>query len=163
MKWIIIIILVIVTLAGVLYLIGYFLPVKHQATYSVRLKASPAEVWNLITDYKNYQTWRRGLKSVVMDDANHWTETTDNGVIHYEAEIVKPNEVLATRIINKDLPFGGNWILAIAPAGNETQLTITENGEVYNPFFRFMAKYIFGHEATLRQYGEDLSKKINAE
>ena len=46
------------------------------------------------------------------------------------------------------------WTYEIAPAPNGTTLTITEDGEVYNPIFRFMSRFVFGHEATMASYLE---------
>jgi hypothetical protein len=160
MKWVIIVLVVIVAVVAIVYLIGYFMPVKHKAMYSVRVNAQPAEVWKAITDYHGYSTWRKGLKNVVVTDEKHWTETSGDGTIHFEGEMVKPNEVFISRITNKNLPFGGAWYYELVPEGNETKLIITEEGEVYNPVFRVMSKYVFGHETTLRKYGADLTEKF---
>jgi hypothetical protein len=161
MKWIIIIVVAIVALVAILYLIGYFMPVKHMAAHTVILKASPENVWKILVDHQGYEQWRRDVKKVVVTDAWHWTEKSGNGTIHYEGEVITLNASLISRITNKDLPFGGYWTFKLVPAGADTQLTITENGEVYNPVFRFMSKYIFGHEATLKNYAADLSDRIN--
>jgi hypothetical protein len=39
-------------------------------------------------------------------------------------------------------------------------LRITEDGEVYNPLFRFMARFIFGYEATIGSYMSALEKRF---
>ena len=36
------------------------------------------------------------------------------------------------------------------------RLTITEDGEVYNPFFRFMSRFVFGQTATLDEFVRNL-------
>jgi hypothetical protein len=41
-----------------------------------------------------------------------------------------------------------------------TQITITERGEVYNPIFRFMSRYVFSHHATIDAYLTALGKKL---
>src|SRR5688500_6326445 len=105
MKWIIIIVVVIVALVAIFYLIGYFMPVKHTSIHTVVLKDSPENIWKVLTDYKGYEQWRRDIKNVVVTDSRHWTEKSGNGTIQYEAEIVRPNEFLISRIMNKDLPF----------------------------------------------------------
>ena len=38
---------------------------------------------------------------------------------------------------------------------------ITENGEVYNPLFRFMSRFVFGHTATIDKYLEDLGQVLH--
>jgi uncharacterized membrane protein len=162
MKWIIILVVVIVLLIAIVYLIGYFLPVTHQAVHIVKLKHAPGMVWSVITDRKNFPAWRKGLKKVDVQDGKHWTEESGDGTISYEEESAVVNQIMVTRIANKDLPFGGSWTFELKPDEGGAQLTITENGEVYNPIFRFMSKYVFGHQATLHQYADDLSRKLNA-
>jgi len=43
---------------------------------------------------------------------------------------------------------------------DRTEVTITEDGEVYNPIFRFMSAYVFGHTATIEQYLTDLESRV---
>jgi len=45
-------------------------------------------------------------------------------------------------------------------ADRGTVLGITEHGEIYNPLFRFMARYVFGHEATLTAYLDGIQRKV---
>lgn len=161
MKWLLIIVIAIIVLIALMYLIGYFLPVKHVAIRSIVLNAAPEEVWKVLYDHSQYPSWRSDLKKVVVKGEKNWTETSSNGTLDFESEIVRPNEMFHARIMNKDLPFGGAWTYELRSNEKGTELTITENGEVYNPVFRFMSKYIFGHEATLKKFGKDLTKKIN--
>jgi hypothetical protein len=68
-------------------------------------------------------------------------------------EQLVPDRMLVGRIANTDLPFGGAWTYELTPAGEGlTTLRITEDGEVYNPIFRFVSRFVMGHEATMKQY-----------
>ncbi len=58
------------------------------------------------------------------------------------------------------MPFGGTWTFDIEPAGTGTQLTITEDGIVRNPIFRFVSRFVFGHYKTQETYLRDLAKKF---
>jgi hypothetical protein len=42
------------------------------------------------------------------------------------------------------------------PAAGGTTLTVVERGEVYNPVFRFVSRYVIGHTRTLDAYFADL-------
>jgi hypothetical protein len=53
------------------------------------------------------------------------------------------------RIADPDQPFGGTWAFELASEGAGTRVTITENGEVYNPIFRFMSRFVFSETSTL--------------
>jgi hypothetical protein len=59
---------------------------------------------------------------------------------------------MVTRIADPEQPFGGTWTFELAPADGGTRLTITERGEVYNPIFRALGRFVFGHTATIDQY-----------
>jgi len=54
--------------------------------------------------------------------------------------------------------LSGSWEYVFAPAAGGTVLTITEKGEVSNPLFRFMSRYIFGQTATIDTYLKSLAK-----
>jgi hypothetical protein len=67
---------------------------------------------------------------------------------------------LTTSIVNKQLPYGGSWSYDFAPANGGTMLTVVEHGEVYNPFFRFVSRYVIGHNRTIETYFSDLRKSV---
>jgi hypothetical protein len=69
---------------------------------------------------------------------------------------------MVTRIADSKLPFGGTWAYEIVPASNSCTLTITEDGEVYNPLFRFVSRFVIGHTATLDGYLKALSTKLGS-
>ena len=66
-----------------------------------------------------------------------------------------------TRIATLALPSAGAWTYELTPTSGGCTLTITENGEVYNPMFRFIANYMIGHTSTIEKYLDDLGKKIH--
>ena len=81
--------------------------------------------------------------------------------ITYEVvESVAPSR-WTTRIADPDLPFGGTWTYVITPLpdGGST-LTITEHGDVSNPIYRFVSRFVIGHTATLDKYLHSLAKKF---
>ncbi|AYB33555.1 LIC10604 family protein [Chryseolinea soli] len=162
MKWIIIILFAIVVVVAIIFLIGYFMPIKHQATVRQTFNAvAPLQLWQVITTPKDYAQWRRDLKNLEVIDDLHWKETSEHGdVIAYEGQVIKETEVFMTKIATKGLPFGGTWTFTLKAVDGGTELTITENGEVYNPLFRFMSKFVFGHDATLKTYLKNLNHHL---
>jgi len=70
-----------------------------------------------------------------------------------------PPARLVTKIADK-LPYGGMWTYELAPDGPGTSLRITEDGEVYNPIFRFVSRFVMGHTATIDASLRDLGKKL---
>ena len=151
-----------VALVLIVTVIGYLLPVAHVASSDRTLAAPPDTIFALISTPVDFPKWRSDVKTVdilpAVDGKPRFRENGSNGPITMEiTEQVAPRR-LVTRIVDTDLAFGGTWIFELTPAGAGTAVRITENGEVYNPFFRFMARYVFGHTATQQSYLNDLEK-----
>lgn len=148
-------------------IIGWLLPIEHTASRSVELNATPTEVWNVIRNIEAFPKWRPNIKSVEklpnQNGLPAWREIDNSGDnIEYMILEEKAPQLLINKIISKELPFGGGWTFDLKPfASGRCVLTITENGEVYNPFFRFMSKFILGHTATMEKYLEALQKKLD--
>lgn len=165
MKIALTVVVVVVALILVVIAIGFALPANHLARTKTTFKASPEQVWAAITDIENFPSWRSDVKSVSLSPEStgkpKWVENGSNGKISYEhTESVRPSR-LRVRLTDESLPFGGTWTYELVPAVGGTELTITEDGIVRNPLFRFMSRYVFGHYSTQEKYLGDLAKKLN--
>jgi hypothetical protein len=113
-----------------------------------------------------YTSWRPGVKSLQRhadrDGRPAWTEDVSGMKIPLYFERMERPSLLAARIADPSLPFGGTWTYRIAPAAGGSEVTITEDGEVYNPFFRFMSRFVFGHAATLDEFVKNLESRAGA-
>jgi uncharacterized protein YndB with AHSA1/START domain len=165
MKWLLFALLVVVSTVIIVLVVGWMLPVSHVASRSASLNATPETVWRTITDVDAFPTWRSGVRKVerLPDRNGHqvWAEDGTTGRITLAVERSEPPHTLVTRIADPDLPFGGTWTYRITPTANGCTLTITENGEIYNPVFRAMARFVFGYESTMAAYLDGL-KKVDA-
>lgn len=144
----------------VVLLVGWSLPVKHRATSEATVRASPQSLYRLITDVDRFPEWRSSVKRIepVPDSAGRkrFREVGGDGTILYEIASAVPDQRLVIRIADRSLPFGGSWTYELIPRGDSTTLRITEDGEVYNPVFRFVSRFIFGHTATIEKYLADV-------
>ena len=165
MKWLAIILGVIVALVVIVVGVGYMLPTAHVAVGSAQFHKPAAEVFRIITDVGSAATWRKDVKRVDVLPPNGnrlaWRETTKYDVVNYEGEVVHTPQPdvpgrFISRVVSKDLPFGGEWIIDVAANGDASVVMVRENGEVYNPFFRFVSKYVMGHNATINGYLREL-------
>lgn len=163
MKWVLIVVGAIVAVFALMALIGLFLPVSHQATRNADFQSSRDEVWKILTDFSAYPEWRKEVTSVTKLGERAWEEIDSHGdAIAFEAVVWEAPSKLVTRITTKDLPFGGQWVYELTENNGQCQLSITEEGEVYNPLFRFMSRFIFGHAATLETYLKNLRTRLRA-
>ena len=143
--------------------IGLLLPKRHVVTRSASYRATPEQLFRLISGEQN---WRpdvlRCETSTETDGRVLQRETTRNGeTVTYElAERVEPTSI-QRRIVTKNLPYSGAWSFSLKPEGESTVVRITENGEVYNPVFRFVSRFIVGQTRTIDTYLQNLGKATN--
>jgi hypothetical protein len=74
--------------------------------------------------------------------------------------VSQPPAKLVVRIADPKLPFGGTWTYEITPIAAGSSLRIREDGEVYNPIFRFVSRFVLGQSATIDAYLKSLAKKF---
>jgi len=162
MKWLLVVVLVLASILILIIVIGALLPKKHTVSRTVSLRQPAEAVWSLIS---GPPTWRPDVRNYeelpAHDGRRMWRETDKSGqTIKYEAiESTAPRH-LVVRIADPTLPFGGTWTYDITPSGQSCSLTVTENGEVYNPLFRFVSRFIIGQTATLEAYIKVLNAKL---
>ena len=154
MRWVVIAFVVLLALVAIVTLVGVLLPQGHVATVSRTYAPPMARVFAAISDVQNYPRWRPGVSrvAVLAEQPLRWREEGGNGTIEFERTVNEPPQRQVILIASKDLPFGGRWVFELAPDGAGTRLTITEHGEVYNPIFRFMARFVFGYTKTQQDY-----------
>jgi uncharacterized protein YndB with AHSA1/START domain len=144
--------------------IGYALPVRHRASRAAQFSAGPASLFAAISNVASYPTWRGDVSRVELvpngAGPTRFREIGRNGTILYEVERTEPGRLLVTRIADPSLPFGGTWTYELAPADAGTSLRITEDGEVRNPIFRFVSRFIMGHTANIDRYLADLGRHV---
>lgn len=119
--------------------IGALLPKRHVASRRASYHATPERLFSLIA---GSQDWRPDVVryEVISREGNREVvrETTRNKeTITYEVlDPVAPSS-LKRRIATEKLPYSGTWSYTLEPRGETTIVRITEDGEVYNPVFRF--------------------------
>jgi len=164
MKWVLVVVLALALAAALAALIGSRLAQSHRASLTKAFPAPAEAIWSAITDVEAFPSWRSGVTRVErLPDRNGnpvWIEEGRSGKITLAVERMEAPRLLVGRIADPNLPFGGTWTYEITPDGAGSRLTITENGEIYNPLFRFMARFIFGYEGTIRSYMSSLEKRL---
>ena len=166
MKWLIAVLIALAGIVLIILMVGALLPRGHSSSRTARYQESPVEIWYAITEYSRFPEWRKNIKQVeglpAVNGQPSWRETDSHGnVIPYEVIESTPPQRMVTRIANPKLPFGGTWTYQISSAPDgATVLRITENGEIYNPAFRFVARFFLGYSATQEQYLRDLGNRF---
>ena len=163
MRWVLGVAGVLIVVVVAVVAMGYLLPQSHVASSSARYRASPETLWASLTDVAAFPTWRKGVTRVELlpdENGQHgWREHSGGETITFRIVEMEPPRRLVTRIADENLPFGGRWIYDLAPVDSGTRLTISEQGEIYNPVFRFVSRFVLGYTSTMEGVLRDLGTK----
>jgi len=158
MKWIWIAVGTVVVVVALAALIGAMLPQSHKATRKARYRQPPEALYAVIAGPPD---WRNGVKAHgALPDGRWWEQDAHNNKIAFELVEDRPPNRRTVRIAGKSLPFGGTWTFDITPETDGASLRITENGEIYNVIFRFMARFFFGYTRSMEDQLRDLGRKF---
>ena len=139
MKWILIAIAALGVVVALVAVIGATLPRNHVASRSLAVRRSPEEIWPVIMQ-----------------------ATASSGV---PVDVIQsdPPRRQVTRVKDTEKMFGGTWTITVTPTATGGTLTITEDGWVGNPIFRFVSRYVMGHHATMDGMLKEVAKKFGEE
>lgn len=140
--------------------VGALLPREHVAVAETVLPAEAAWAAEMIRNVERHPEWRggvRGIRNVRRGPAGtDYVEHSQDGEIAFRLVEEQPGARFRSTIADPQLPFGGYWLFRLSPDGAGTRLRIEEHGFVANPIFRFVARFVFGHERNIRRYLADL-------
>lgn len=137
MKWIAFVGVGLIALIAVIAGVGSMLPRTHKASRTLRVKRPPADVWPVVMQV---------------------TQASDVPVDVLDSQ---PPHRLVTRVTEKEKNFGGTWTIDFTPVGEGSTVTITEDGWVANPIFRFVSRLVIGHHATMDGMLKQVAKRLN--
>lgn len=150
-----------VGLVVLMAVIGLFLRPDHVSARSAVIAAPPETVWATLLDVEGQPRWREDLKKVEVlppdGGKRQFREHGGQGTIRYivdeeRAPTTAEPGTLVTRIADEDLPFGGKWIITVERDAGGSKVTVTEDGFVKNPVFRFLSKTVFSLSATQERW-----------
>jgi hypothetical protein len=162
-RWLLYGVVAVVGVIVLITLIGLMLPRKHRATRVARFRQTPETIFAAIA---GSQDWRTGVERREVprrdEEPRRWTEKVGRRDVLFEEVANDPPRLYRTRIADASLPFGGTWTYEISPAADGgCSCRITEDGEVSNPIFRFVGRFLIGHTRTIEEYLRALGMKFD--
>ncbi len=160
-----IILTIIVVIINIPIIGGLFLPKSHKVTKTMFVKYDPENVYLFITNVKEYPKWLHRVKKVEIVSTNpsgltSWQEHYSYGKpMMYQIMEAAPYSDLTIKTANAEAYYVNTWKINIKEVENGTMLTITEDGDIYNPFFRTIAK-LRGTDYSLNEYMADLKEAL---
>ncbi len=161
MKLLLIIVGLLIVFVLVILVVGLLQPVKHSLTRAIHLKQKPEAVFAVLETID----WSSGISKAEplpdRDGKKVWRVTLSWGgmqMIMTQLERVSPTR-LVTMMAKDGGPVFGTWTYQLDAEESGCRVTLTENGELKNPFYRAMAR-LRGLDANIRQTLADLAKKF---
>jgi uncharacterized protein YndB with AHSA1/START domain len=166
-KWTLVCAAAALGLVAIVALVGACLPKAHRASRTTSLPVAPDAIFAAIADVAQYAAWRSDVTRIELlpDEGGRrmFREIGSQGTITYRIEAVDPPSRIVFRIADPSLPFGGTWTHELRPSGvGGTSLTTIEEGEVYNPIFRFVSRFFMSPTATIERYQDALARRVAA-
>jgi len=156
-----IIVIAVVALVVLFFVVAALIPRHHVASVSRVVHCNPASAYAIVRNAANATEWRKDVRKVEILDDTHFREHASYGTVTYEIVEDKPGERYQTRIADQNLGYGGTWTYEFAPDANGTRVTITENGEVSNPLFRVLSRFVFGYTSNMEKVLAALAAKCD--
>jgi hypothetical protein len=149
----------------VLTAIGTSLPTEHHASCAASYQKPASFLFAVVDNDAASAIWRSDIGSIFLISGRGptavWRETDRHGnSITYRTVAYAAGRKLRRAVdFAPGMPFAGTWTYDFSPLDpRATRLTIVEDGQIYNPFFRFMARYAFGYTQSMHAFLADLAK-----
>jgi len=148
----------VVLLVGVVFLVGWLLPVAREGRAEVVIGAPAEAVVAVIADVEAQPAWREGIAAVERT-AEGWVEVTARGErISFVAE-----EMGATGVrlrFSSDAGYAGTWEAVLTHEGGGTRVSVVERAVVPSPLGRILARLFFDPEAFAAMYLAALKARV---
>jgi uncharacterized protein YndB with AHSA1/START domain len=149
-----------------MYGFGHNLPESHEVTLSAKYNQPIELVWEAITDYERLPSWS---PRIVKTEAREEQEGLPVWRLHYadghymDVQIMQEEkpELYVSRVVETDLPFVGIWTFSLKKQGENTLLTVHEEGETESPLARMKLRFLAGEDAMLREHLTALGRKFH--
>jgi len=161
MRWTVKLAVIVLAVIALGLAAGLALPASHVAATRATYRSPPDAIWAVLTDFDRWAGWYPGIEQVErMPDRNGHPmlmTTGDWGEMPTEVVEMSAPHRLVTEVDGGG--FRGRWSWVLEPAGTGTRLTITEEGEVSNPFFRTMMIF-HDNWATMLDFHRALANRL---
>jgi uncharacterized protein YndB with AHSA1/START domain len=170
MKWLVIIVGGIFALVILMALIGFLVPREHRATSGITLNQPADSVWKVVRDFGGITAWwpemRESARQPDRDGHEVWRQKMSGFDVPLVVMESNPPRHLVTMIdAGSGAAFGGTWTYELTPdsGGMATRISVTEDGWIRNPLFRFLSRFVFGYYGSLDGYLKALAKRFGEE
>ena len=162
-RWILIGLGVIAALLGVVWVAGSFISREHRAASRIIIERPIDTVWAMVRNPGSLLgTWTDLTQAERISPdpqgRERWQETVDG----FEMRLIVVETEAPSRMVTQvesepGSPFGGHWIVELAPSDGGTRVTLAEEGWIGPPPFRVMSR-VMGYHRSIDGYLVALGK-----
>jgi hypothetical protein len=156
------------TVAAVLllfYVIGLWLPRRHQERAERLLSLSPDEAWERLTNFERYPDWQPWLARVERLSGKGgtvgvvWRQIEKKGE-RLDLEVVEWQEgrKLILRTADPTLPFRGSWTLELEACLCGCRVRLVEDSEIPGPLLRTMWRLFGPRQSAAARFLEAMDR-----
>lgn len=139
--------------------IGAFLPAQKISTHQFTIKAAPDRVYDHMLAVADQPNWRKDVTDVTRLSETRWVEHATHGDITFElVQMERPNSYVMN--FESAQGFSGQARGALRAVGDATEVTLTEDVTIANPFFRLLGRVMNFTEKFQKQYEADLRQAL---
>lgn len=152
---------VIISLIGVVWLVGMMLPATRVGRIEGRIAAPPAAILATIRAVEVQPQWRADVAGVARIGEG-WSETTKRG----QVITFTPDEMTEQRIrlrFSSDAGFSGTWAADMRADGAGTIITIEETVTIPSPLGRILSRLFFDPQKFATTYLAELTAKLEGQ
>jgi uncharacterized protein YndB with AHSA1/START domain len=149
--------------------VGLCLPRRHAVSRSISLKQSPQTIWDAIAIFERIPSWwpQCALVERLPDNEGRpvYRQAFFAGRRRLQAitlEVVEAERPtrFVTRVVNERGSFKGEWVYEVTLSPGGCTVTLTEHGEIANPFVRTMFRLTTGKTRFIDSYLSALTAKF---
>jgi uncharacterized protein YndB with AHSA1/START domain len=146
LKYALVAVLTAVSIVGIAFVTGAFLPGEFEVTRTVTINRPPQNVWWVLTDYNNLQLWHPQYRGVRMlsnpgETPVRWSAIYTDGLL---ANVVVTESKYpvryAERINDNKVSFTGGWEVDLQGGDLTTQVTAHSHVELHKPFDKLFVR-----------------------
>jgi hypothetical protein len=158
--WFLVFVVVPAILAALVVAVGTTMPPRYIRARRARFARPSHEVWRTLSDLDAHHRWRTNVVRVERLGPARFREHYKHGALTYAIDVDDAPVRRVHRIVeDAGMPFGGRWIFELCADGDDTHVTVTEEGLIHNPGLRVFSSLL--RAAAIDQFLGDLARHLH--
>lgn len=164
MAWIVGVVSVVFVSVVAVYFVGLLLSPKTTASVSGRIEAEPQQVWDYVINTSapgSSESPTRAHQATSEQGSTTSVRPPRDGQPGITVEKRIDAELLVVTFDDGRHPYVGTWTFELDQVHGGTLLTVTEHGEISDPFYRALSRVLFRDTSKLGEYVDNARRALS--